>query len=277
MAKFSKQGGGTWDAITLPTGSLATTASQDGEDLHAYTRYFYGRGGGTFLEMGALDGVLYSNTLALEVEAGWHGVHIEASPSSFDALARNRPGQVAVHAAVCGSPRRVHFIDGPVPAVRAIVEMMPPGFMRQWHPALAAEMAAVSLDDVMRGLPEVTCAPLADILAAVGDITHINFFVLDVEGAELEVLQALDLTRVSFDVVVVEAYGALPANDQVRLPPPPPPPHPFTRGLWRYWDWCHRTVWGGGAHPRPSRLTAQSRRSGSATGAPAAPLVRLTD
>ena len=43
----------------VPVAKAATAAgwSQDGEDLHAYSTYFYGLRDGIFLEMGALDGV----------------------------------------------------------------------------------------------------------------------------------------------------------------------------------------------------------------------------
>ncbi len=68
--------------------------SQHAEDIHAFEHYFYGLGGGTFLEMGALNGVQWSNTVALERVLGWRGILIEASPSSYSQLATNRLGQV---------------------------------------------------------------------------------------------------------------------------------------------------------------------------------------
>jgi hypothetical protein len=51
---------------------------------------------------------------------------------------------------------------------------------------------------------QVECIPLADILSAYG-ACHVNLFVLDVEGGELSVLQSIDWSRVSFDVLCVEA------------------------------------------------------------------------
>ena len=35
------------------------------------------------MEMGALDGLKFSNTYAYEMLLGWRGVHIEASPQSY--------------------------------------------------------------------------------------------------------------------------------------------------------------------------------------------------
>ena len=44
-----------WRDVPLP--ALLNTSSQDAEDLYAYDHYFYRRGDGTFLELGALDGM----------------------------------------------------------------------------------------------------------------------------------------------------------------------------------------------------------------------------
>ena len=58
---------------------MQRASSQSGEDIWAYNNLFYGKKNGIFLEMGALDGVKYSNTLWMEKEAGWRGVLIEPS------------------------------------------------------------------------------------------------------------------------------------------------------------------------------------------------------
>ena len=44
-------------------------------------------------------------------------------------------------------------------------------------------------------------------------ITHVDFWVLDVEGAELEVLRVFDFAAVSVDVVVVEVDRTNQAKD----------------------------------------------------------------
>jgi FkbM family methyltransferase len=57
---------------------------------------------GRFLEIGACDGLLVSNTLAL-CEAGWSGIMVEPSPKAFTALKDrhgNNPKLTLVHAAI---------------------------------------------------------------------------------------------------------------------------------------------------------------------------------
>jgi hypothetical protein len=73
-----------WQRAAVPLTRLASSHSQDlppkdgvpqvGEDEHAYQRYFYGLRGGTFLESGAVDGVEFSVSYALDKDLGWHGV-----------------------------------------------------------------------------------------------------------------------------------------------------------------------------------------------------------
>ena len=57
---------------------------------------------GSFVELGAFNGIDFSNTIALERCAGWRGLLIEANPINFAALAgSNRAGATYEHAGVC--------------------------------------------------------------------------------------------------------------------------------------------------------------------------------
>lgn len=202
MMRFQRAAAEVWrDRGDVALRTLAgASLAQDKEDMYAYRRFFYGRGGGTFMEMGALDGLRFSNTFAFEKLLGWRGVHIEASPSSFQALARNRPNQLNVHAAVCDRARVVHYVDYGRAPVRGIAEFMAPTFLQRFHPELYHKEAAVA------ALPAVQCHPLTHIMDHLG-VQHINFYVLDVEGAELLILQSVDFGKLSFDVICVENDG----------------------------------------------------------------------
>ena len=129
---------------------------------------------------GALDGLRYSNTYFLERALGWRGVLIEASPSSYTALTRNRPNQLCLHAAVCEVGQVVHYADRGSSCCRGIAEFMSPTFKKLHHPGL------VSGD--YSGLAPVRCEPLPVLLGPF-NIQHINFFSLDVEGGELSILR----------------------------------------------------------------------------------------
>jgi len=164
---------------------------QDAEDQYAFDHFFNGVRGGSYLELGAHNGVHLSNTKSLHDFYGWRGVLIEANPVDYALLAESRPYDLTVHAAICASHGTVHYVSNGV--VGGIWELMPQSFRERWHP---------NVDPTK--LPLVPCLPLKDVLA-VHNVTHINFFSLDVEGAELSVLESMDFGRISFDVIVIEA------------------------------------------------------------------------
>ena len=164
--------------------------SQFYEEIKAIETYFQGVTGGTFLEMGALDGVLYSNTMVLEGVLGWKGILIEGSPKSYAQLRTNRPNQITINSVICENQSMVHYLEGTRPCCRGIIEFM--------SPSKQAKLMALT-----KRVKPVPCSPLRNIFKIL-DVEHINMFFLDVEGAELSVLQTIDFRKVSFDVLCIE-------------------------------------------------------------------------
>jgi len=64
----------------------------------------------------------------------------------------------------------------------------------------------------VNSMPLVPCRPLGPLLSMFG-VTHIDLWVLDVEGAELEVLKTFDFNAVTVDVVCIEQDGGNPQKD----------------------------------------------------------------
>lgn len=58
-----------------------------------------------FLELGALNGELFSNTYALEHVLGWSGILIEPGTENFRQLLKNRPDDILINAAICDAPQ----------------------------------------------------------------------------------------------------------------------------------------------------------------------------
>lgn len=168
--------------------------SQVGEDRQLM-QWFGNLCNGTYIEMGGLDGVKYSNSFAFNKELDWKGVLIEGSPQSFEKLKVNRKNELAtVNAAVCKEERILHYVNCPNPAVRGFLEFAAPSFAKMWWTEQMIEAAM-----------EVKCRPLMDILLqTVGQHFHFDFFSLDIEGAEDEALASLDFDLVSFGIILVE-------------------------------------------------------------------------
>ncbi len=186
-------------------GRLPGGRSQSREDLFLSENYFFKRTGGTFLELGALDGLMYSNSYYFERHLGWRGVLIEGSPVLYKKLRVNRPEAITVNAMICAEPRQLHWIETSN-AIGGAWELMQEGFKKDKHPTMTDEKVA--------GLPTVPCVRLDSVMAKFG-VTHVDLFSLDVEGAELSVLQAIDFNRFSASVIVSEWRPGQRGVDQI--------------------------------------------------------------
>jgi FkbM family methyltransferase len=167
--------------------------SQEDEEL---LKWFKGMCGGTYLEMGGLDGVRFSNTHVFHKGLDWKGVLVEASPKNYKNLVRNRPNEIAnVHAAVCEKRMELHWVEGRDAAVGGIQEFTPESFQKKWWTKEAIHNAQT-----------IQCMPLKDIIEEhVGKNFFFDFFSLDIEGSEYEALASLDFDSVAFGIIVVEA------------------------------------------------------------------------
>eukprot|EP00529_Nitzschia_sp_RCC80_P032540 CAMPEP_0113471512 /NCGR_PEP_ID=MMETSP0014_2-20120614/17014_1 /TAXON_ID=2857 /ORGANISM="Nitzschia sp." /LENGTH=229 /DNA_ID=CAMNT_0000364145 /DNA_START=401 /DNA_END=1090 /DNA_ORIENTATION=+ /assembly_acc=CAM_ASM_000159 len=152
---------------------------------------------GTYIEMGALDGVRYSNSFVFNKVFGWKGVMIEASPTNYERLIQNRQNEIGtVHAGVCSSEQIVHWVTAEKEAVGGFEEFAAQSFKDRWW-----------TQENIANSTEVLCQPLTKILEETVETSHFHFdfFSLDVEGAEYEALLSNDFSRYSFGFIFVEA------------------------------------------------------------------------
>ena len=173
--------------------------SQDKEDECLVQNFFENICGGTYVELGALDGVKYSNSHLFHYGLDWRGVLIEPNPKNFRALRHNRPEDDTFNYAVCASSSKVRFVgDRKRGATSGVLEFMDPSFVKEWHPNI----------DIAK-LPTIDCKSLSDILdeSLLVPGQAIDFLSLDVEGAELEVLKTLNFTKHIFGVIFYENGG----------------------------------------------------------------------
>ncbi|UJR13217.1 hypothetical protein I4U23_000239 [Adineta vaga] len=184
--------------------------SQSGEDIMLHKKIFKDKlskdNPGIFVEIGALDGETYSNTLFFERMFDWRGVLIEAHPDNARKLLRvDRKKTVKIPHGICSLPQTEIHVLGEGNAIAGDIETMDESFKNAWHK---------NNNKTQR----VACAPIGTYLSAIG-ITHIDFFSLDVEGAELAVLLTMnwniqihyllveDNSKISNITMLLEKYG----------------------------------------------------------------------
>jgi Methyltransferase FkbM domain len=164
-----------------------------------------------FFEMGALNGVTYSNTYFFNRVLHWRGLLVELSPLSFELLKNNRRKELAVvHAAVFydhdDQHTALHFYEGRNGAVNGIWEFSSESFREQWWPG-------VQLKDTT----PVNCRSLKEIMAKELPKTdggnYFDFGSLDCEGCEWTALQSIDWQRTAFGIFLVEANDHNPRKN----------------------------------------------------------------
>jgi FkbM family methyltransferase len=144
---------------------------------------------GFFIEVGANDGVSQSNSVLLE-KAGWRGMLVEALPATYAKCKNARPNMIVENVAC------VPFEYGGETVTVTDVGLM----------SIAVNSAFtddVRQDWISRGEGftrrraqdiEVRAAPLS-LLLDKHEVKNVDLLLLDVEGAEISVLEGLDFGR----------------------------------------------------------------------------------
>jgi len=150
---------------------------------------------GQFVEIGVGDGCHLSNTLTLERDFQWKGLLIEANPFFWPQIEKNRPAAALARTAVLGSAR------GPL-TFRHVG-----GF-----PELSALENYAASDQHDRSKADelsVETRGIVDVLQENGIPRTVDYVSLDVEGPEIEILEAMLAANYRPRVLTVE-HNRLP-------------------------------------------------------------------
>lgn len=177
--------------------SCTLTTSQIGQDVVIDKFLFQELSEGVFVDVGAHDGITFSNTWFFEKERGWTGLCVEANPILFEKLKENR--SCFVSNALVSSMRGREFFT----ILEGHTEMLS-GASRNYEKKhlrrIAREMKQYG--GVKREVL-LEAAPLQDLLDERG-IAHIDLLCVDVEGSEPDVLHGLDFNKTRVRAILIE-------------------------------------------------------------------------
>lgn len=169
--------------------------AQFGDDKIIQT-YFPEGYKGVCIDVGAVDGIAYSNTYHFELN-GWFGISIEANPEMYEALKMNRVA--AVHAAVGAEDKlEVEF---------NIVNLSAQGGNETAVSAVTLDERLLKDHDFLKPIiykVNVPMKTLDTILTDYPAVDKIDFLSIDTEGTELEVLKGFDIARWMPKLFVIE-------------------------------------------------------------------------
>lgn len=165
--------------------------SQLGQDLWVLEKLNYKRNG-FFVEFGATDGVLLSNTWLLEKAFNWSGICIEPNPKLFNQLTQNRSCTCSNDciAGLDGDEREFILAD----AYGTFVNY------EDCDQHKGKRMPYRLADKVIH----VKTKTLNTILAELNAPNNIDYLSIDTEGSELEILENFDFKKWNIKLLTVE-------------------------------------------------------------------------
>ncbi|CAK9303479.1 unnamed protein product [Gordionus sp. m RMFG-2023] len=160
---------------------------------------------GFFIESGALDGETRSNTLFFEKELGWTGLLIEADPLNFEKLLQKHRKSFSVNSILCptrANPRMIEFVqDFNLGQIKSYGSKFHES-RNMIHKHTSKKLPCFSLYSTLLAIVENV--NLSNYVR--DDKIQVDYFSLDVEGAELEVLKTIPFDKISIKIMTVEFF-----------------------------------------------------------------------
>lgn len=178
--------------------------SQVGQDIHIL-KYYNGLRDGYFVDIGATNGIAFSNTYLLETKHGWKGICVEPIPSAYDELVKNRKAHCLNRAVFNTTDQEVEFTVAHNHDLSGISSCLD-----------KYNIHNQPKDKEGKEVITVKTITLTDLLDKYKAPSFIHYLSLDTEGSELEILKAMDFTRYTFGRIDVEHNFVEPRRTLMR-------------------------------------------------------------
>ncbi len=170
--------------------------SQYRQDEFLNKNIFKNTKNGFFVEMGADDGISLSNTLFFERKLGWSGICVEPRKEAYEKLVKNRKCRTA-NVGIALEKGEKDFIDAKSAGlISGLSEYMDPRHLSRLEKEVAKQ------GEKPQNI-KITCITFNELIARF-PTDHIDYFSLDVEGGELQILQSIDYKKTPIYCISVE-------------------------------------------------------------------------
>lgn len=149
---------------------------------------------GTYVEVGAYNGRVESNTRFFHECLGWQGLLIDANPKIYNALVRNRPHD-----------HRLSYS----PTCSLLEEMSHKTVPFHSIDATTAGIEGNALLHMGEAFIKVPCGSLTSVLVELFPEGHVDLFSLDLEGAEADVVEKMNFDQLFIELIMVENFSKI--------------------------------------------------------------------
>lgn len=170
--------------------------SQDGQDKFI-AFLFNNKLDGKFVDIGAHDGLDFSNTIYLEKNLSWKGICIEPNPVIFEQLKINR-NCICLNCCINDTRGTYKFLS--VSGYASMLSGLIDKYDQKHLDRIDQEITEYG---GKKEILDITALPLVDIFNEY-DLSEIDYCNIDVEGAEFSVLKSIDFTKIRINVFTVE-------------------------------------------------------------------------
>jgi len=193
----------------IPIALMGGYQSQSGQDRYVHEVFFKNVKDGVFVDIGAYDGVTFSNSYFFEKDLNWKGICIEPIPEHFATLKQKR-NCFCVHGCVTdhnGEAEFLHVAKTDKTEKNYHLDMLS-GLQKKYDPRhMERVRKEVSAYNGKLEILNAPCFTLNKLLEEKG-FNHVNFLSLDTEGGEFDILKSIDFDKFIIDVITVENnYG----------------------------------------------------------------------
>lgn len=171
--------------------------SQYGQDQFLDRHVFTSREPGFFIDIGAHDGICFSNTYVFEKYRQWNGICVEPLPAVFEKLKENRKC-ILIQGAVGMKTGKEKFLS-----VTGYPEMLS-GLLRNYNKKHKDRIAKeINQYGGASQVIEVESYNINELLKK-NAVSHVSYCNIDTEGSEFEILSSIDFNHIMIDVFTIE-------------------------------------------------------------------------
>lgn len=173
--------------------------SQYNQDEYIYNKFFKNKKDkGFFLEIGADDGIRFSNCKFFEETLNWDGIAIEAREQAYNKLIKNRKCN-CIHAVLSDIEENTTFLDikGYGLGLSGLIDKYDKRHVVRINNDIK------NINNEGHDIINVKTEKLNNILDKY-NVTNIDFLSIDTEGSEIDILKTLDFNKYNINVITIE-------------------------------------------------------------------------